>query len=56
MADEKVAKKVEPTVGAVVEVPTQFGLAFKIGEEVIDTNELLVRIYNDLQSMKKALL
>ena len=38
-----------------VEVPTQTTIAFQIGDNILSPNELLLKIYNDLQQLKKAL-
>jgi hypothetical protein len=42
----------------VVQVPTEFGLGFKDNttEEVIDSNQLLLRLANDIQEIKKAVI
>jgi len=39
-----------------VEVPTQTTIAFKLGEEVFDDRAMLLKIYNDLQDVKKAVM
>jgi hypothetical protein len=41
----------------IVEVPTQVGLAFQDNKDgkVLDVNELLLRIANDIEEVKKGL-
>ena len=52
---EKEEKKVEVKQAEVVEVPTNHVTAFRLENgDVVDTNELLVRIYNDVQKIKKS--
>lgn len=39
-----------------VEVPTQTGIAFKLADgTIIDDRGLLVKIYNDIQKIRKAI-
>lgn len=65
MAEKKEAKveapKTQPQAesvqeASVVEYPTATARAIKLGENIYDTNDFLVVIYNDLQKLKKALL
>lgn len=51
---EEDKQEVKPTEAQIVEVPTQFGIAFKIGNEVLNETELLIRIFNDIQIIKKS--
>jgi hypothetical protein len=39
-----------------VEVPTQTTMAFKIKDDVFDERVLLLKIYNDIQKIKKGIL
>lgn len=53
MSEEK--KKKEENGFSLIEVPSQFGLAFKTPEgETLDANQLLVRIANDIKAVKSA--
>ena len=48
--DKKESKEAE-----VVEIPTQYGLAFQIENgDVLDQNQFLAKMYNDIQKIKKA--
>ena len=50
-------KKEEKTEASLVEVPTQTTIAFKLEDEsIIDERGLLLRIYNDIQKIKKSLI
>ena len=52
---EEVVKKVKKEY-KVVQVPTQMGLAFQTPEdETLSTEELLVRIANEIREIKKGL-
>lgn len=51
MAEEK--KKVEAVL---VEVPTQTTMAFKMEDEsIVDERAILLKIYNDIQLIKKSI-
>jgi len=42
-------------VAEIVQVPTQMGLAFKLEDEsIVSSDEILVRIYNKLLQIEKA--
>ena len=50
---EKTADKKEAVL---IEVPTQTAIAYKLDEEtIVDEKGILIRIYNDIQQIKKAL-
>ena len=41
-----------------VEVPTQYGMAFKdnVDESILDTNQILLKIANELEEIRKGLI
>lgn len=47
-------EKTNDSEAKIVETPVQFGIAYQIGGEVVDERELLVRIYNDIQKIKRS--
>ena len=59
MAEEKTEKvdKKKEVVAELVKVPSEYNLAFQLEDgSIIDSNELMIRIYNDIQKLKKGLL
>ncbi len=56
-AKEEIEEEAKPEVKEAVltEVPVQMGVAVKLETgEIVDNNELLIRLYNDIQKIKKA--
>jgi hypothetical protein len=54
---ETLKVKREEKIASVVQVPTEYGIAFQIDEDTtLDVNQLLIRIYNDIQKLKRGLL
>jgi len=55
MPEDKQVKK--DNEAELVEVPTATAIAFKLEDgNVVDMHEVLVKIYNDVQKLKKGLL
>ena len=53
MVEEKKKETVEESL---VEVPTQTTIAFKLEDEtLVDEKGLLIKIYNDIQKIKKSI-
>lgn len=54
---EEIENKKETSYYDLVEVPTQYGLAFKDNQtnELLDNNQLLLKIANDVSVIKKSL-
>jgi len=49
-------KKEKETMAKIIEVPTQMGLAYKLEDEsIVSEQEMLVKIYNMLLELKTAL-
>lgn len=55
--EEETEKETEEERFELIEVPTQMGLAFKDNsdESILDTNQLLLKIANEIESIKQNL-
>lgn len=52
--DEEDKQKVKTEEAKVIQVATEYGFAYQVGSEVLDEKEMLVRIFNDVQKIKKS--